>query len=194
MGLRCDFFPQDGTATQNTFMHVPSSIEAEESEEIGVEHLLRDIKDLSTGTLSTRVTDRLNSLHGLQARLSEISDYLQGVIKNDLPVNHQIIYNLQDIFNLLPNIDLSPTSHQSTPSRKSFDGDVAMQNLSEVSAVAQDLTGLVLDRSRPLTIVTNDQLLVMYLSSLIRAVIALHGLVNNKLENVRRIFSTLVSL
>ncbi|MBW0520382.1 hypothetical protein O181_060097 [Austropuccinia psidii MF-1] len=142
----------DGTATQNTFMHVPSSIEAEESEEIGVEHLLRDIKDLSTGTLSTRVSGRLNSLRALQARLGEISEYLEGVLKGQLPLNHQIIYNLQDIFNLLPNIDLSPSSG-------------------------------TLDRSRPLTVVTNDQLLVIYLSSLIRAVIALHGLVNNKLEN-----------
>ncbi|KAH9447445.1 hypothetical protein Pst134EA_029481 [Puccinia striiformis f. sp. tritici] len=146
----------DGTATQNTFMHVPSSIEAEESEEIGVEHLLRDIKDLSTGTLSTRVTGRLNSLRALQARLGEISEYLEGVLAGKLPVNHQIIYNLQDIFNLLPNVDLSPPSS----------------------------TGAN-DRSKPLTVVTNDQLLVVYLSSLIRAVIALHGLVNNKLENVR---------
>ncbi|KAH9441471.1 hypothetical protein MJO28_015498 [Puccinia striiformis f. sp. tritici] len=144
----------DGTATQNTFMHVPSSIEAEESEEIGVEHLLRDIKDLSTGTLSTRVTGRLNSLRALQARLGEISEYLEGVLAGKLPVNHQIIYNLQDIFNLLPNVDLSPPSS----------------------------TGAN-DRSKPLTVVTNDQLLVVYLSSLIRAVIALHGLVNNKLEN-----------
>ncbi|KNZ61871.1 26S proteasome regulatory subunit N8 [Puccinia sorghi] len=144
----------DGTATQNTFMHVPSSIEAEESEEIGVEHLLRDIKDLSTGTLSTRVTGRLNSVRALQARLVEISEYLEGVLHGKLPVNHQIIYNLQDIFNLLPNVDLTPSS--------------AMGNI---------------DRSKPLTVVTNDQLLVIYLSSLIRAVIALHGLVNNKLEN-----------
>ncbi|KAA1098766.1 proteasome regulatory particle subunit [Puccinia graminis f. sp. tritici] len=144
----------DGTATQNTFMHVPSSIEAEESEEIGVEHLLRDIKDLSTGTLSTRVTGRLNSLRALQARLGEISEYLEGVLGGKLPLNHQIIYNLQDIFNLLPNVDLSPSA----------------------SSAAND-------RAKPLTVVTNDQLLVVYLSSLIRAVIALHGLVNNKLEN-----------
>ncbi|PLW18664.1 hypothetical protein PCANC_13297 [Puccinia coronata f. sp. avenae] len=154
----------DGTATQNTFMHVPSSIEAEESEEIGVEHLLRDIKDLSTGTLSTRVTGRLNSLRALQARLGEISEYLEGVLRGKLPVNHQIIYNLQDIFNLLPNVDLTPSSSSSSSSSPS----------SQLGAV---------DRSQPLTVVTNDQLLVVYLSSLIRAVIALHGLVNNKLEN-----------
>jgi 26S proteasome regulatory subunit N8 len=94
----------DGTATQKTFMHVPSEIEAEEAEEIGVEHLLRDIKDNAVGTLSTRVTDQLNSVRGLQTRLEDIRDYLQKVVAGQLPVNHQIIYNLQDIFNLLPNL------------------------------------------------------------------------------------------
>ncbi|CAG8455889.1 13739_t:CDS:2 [Racocetra fulgida] len=138
----------DGTAATKTFMHVPSQIEAEEAEEIGVEHLLRDIKDNAVGTLSTRVTDQLNSLKGLQSRLEEIRDYLQKVVNGTLPVNHQIIYNLQDIFNLLPNLNVSETV-------KSF------------------------------SVKTNDQLLVIYLSSLIRAVIALHNLINNKIENLK---------
>lgn len=42
--LVCFFF-QDGTKTTRTFNHLSTSIGAEESEEIGVEHLLRDIKD-----------------------------------------------------------------------------------------------------------------------------------------------------
>ncbi|CAG8612885.1 187_t:CDS:2, partial [Cetraspora pellucida] len=138
----------DGTAATKTFIHVPSQIEAEEAEEIGVEHLLRDIKDNAVGTLSTRVTDQLNSLKGLQSRLEEIRDYLQKVVNGTLPVNHQIIYNLQDIFNLLPNLNISETV-------KSF------------------------------SVKTNDQLLVIYLSSLIRAVIALHNLINNKIENLK---------
>ena len=129
-------------------MHVPSQIDAEESEEIGVEHLLRDIKDNAVGTLSTRVTDQLNSLKGLQSRLEEIREYLQKVVDRQLPINHQIVYNLQDIFNLLPNLNVSDTV-------KSF------------------------------SVKTNDQLLVIYLSSLIRAVIALHNLINNKIENLK---------
>ena len=129
-------------------MHVPSQIDAEESEEIGVEHLLRDIKDNAVGTLSTRVTDQLLSLKGLQSRLEEIREYLQKVVNQQLPINHQIIYNLQDIFNLLPNLNVSDTV-------KSF------------------------------SVKTNDQLLVIYLSSLIRAVIALHNLINNKIENLK---------
>ncbi|KAK4336838.1 hypothetical protein RND71_043899 [Anisodus tanguticus] len=35
----------DGTPTSKTFEHVLSEIGAEEAEEVGVEHLLRDIKD-----------------------------------------------------------------------------------------------------------------------------------------------------
>lgn len=142
---------QDGTATQKTFVHAPSSIEAEESEEIGVEHLLRDVKNLSVGTLSSRVSDQLSSLRGLQARLSEIKHYLENVVAGKLPVNHQIIYNLQDVFNLLPNLDAAVQAGEGPAGLK-----------------------------RPFTVATNDQLLVMYLSSLVRAVIALHDLVLNK--------------
>jgi 26S proteasome regulatory subunit N8 len=61
-------------------------------------------------------------------------------------VNHSIIYNLQDIFNLLPNLTAPDTI-------KSF------------------------------AVKTNDELLIIYLSSLIRAVIALHNLIANKITN-----------
>lgn len=60
-----------------------------------------------------------------------------------MPVNHQIVYNLQDALNLLP-----------------------------------DLSDSVITQSFSST--TNDELLVVYLSSLMRAVIALHALVDNK--------------
>ncbi|KAK4047790.1 proteasome regulatory particle subunit [Microbotryomycetes sp. JL201] len=133
----------DGTSTQKTFLHVPSSIEAEEAEEIGVEHLLRDVKNLSVGTLSSRVADQLSSLRGLQSRLAEVRDYLEQVVSGALPVNHQIVYNLQDIFNLLPNLD-----------------GASMSTTSEATS-----------SKRPFTVATNDQLLVVYISSLIRAVL-----------------------
>lgn len=60
-----------------------------------------------------------------------------------MPVNHQIVYHLQDALNLLPDLT-DPTTTRSFASS------------------------------------TNDQLLVVYLSSLLRAVIALHALVDNK--------------
>ena len=42
----------DGTQADR-FIHIPSTVEAFEPEEVGVEHLLREIKDVTTGELST---------------------------------------------------------------------------------------------------------------------------------------------
>ena len=136
----------DGTPTSKTFEHVVSEIGAEEAEEVGVEHLLRDIKDTTSGTLSQRVTQQLMGLKGLYSQMDEIRIYLDLVVQGKLPVNHSIVYLLQDIFNLLPNTS-TETFLKST------------------------------------FVKTNDQMLVVYLASLVRSVIALHNLINNKLTN-----------
>uniref|UniRef100_A0A093V3K2 26S proteasome regulatory subunit rpn-8 n=1 Tax=Talaromyces marneffei PM1 TaxID=1077442 RepID=A0A093V3K2_TALMA len=102
----------DGTTTSKTFVHTPSIIEAEEAEEIGVEHLLRDIRDVAVGTLSNRITGQLQSLQGLHLRLRDIGQYLQKVLDHELPVNHAILGNLQDIFNLLPNLSTPKSANE----------------------------------------------------------------------------------
>jgi len=94
----------DGTPTIKTFEHVPSEIGAEEAEEVGVEHLLRDIKDTTVGTLSQKITNQLMGLKGLEIKLNDMHKYLQQVADGKLPMNHQITYLLQDIFNLLPDV------------------------------------------------------------------------------------------
>ncbi len=66
------------------------------------------------------------------------------VSKGELPVNHQIMYNLQDIFNLLP--DLDGGDEGAKGKRKAFRVEM------------------------------NEMGLVVYLSSLIRSVLALHDL------------------
>merc|ERR1711923_239793 len=136
----------DGTPTIKTFEHVPSEIGAEEAEEVGVEHLLRDIKDTTVGTLSQRITDQLMGLKGLEIKLNDMHKYLQQVADGKLPMNHQITYLLQDIFNLLPDV----TNPQFVKS---------------------------------INVNTNDQMLVVYTASLIRSIIALHNLINNKINN-----------
>lgn len=108
--------------------------------------LFRDIKNLTAGTLSQRITNQLLSLKGLNSRLQDIRDYLDKVATGKLPVNHTIIYQLQDVFNLLPNLNLE-------------------------------------EFVKSLSVKTNDQMLVVYVASLIRAVIALHNLINNKVAN-----------
>jgi len=85
-------------------------------------------------------------LKGLVSSLEDIKNYLEKVVNQQMPINHQIIYQLQDVFNLLPDINLTPF----------------------VKAVY---------------VKTNDQMLVVYLASLIRCIIALHNLISNKLFN-----------
>ncbi|VDK51810.1 unnamed protein product [Cylicostephanus goldi] len=85
----------DGTPPIKTFEHVASEIGAEEAEEVGVEHLLRDIKDQTAGTLSQRITDQLMGLRGLHSQLVDIEKYLQDVAAHRLPINHPVIYHIQ---------------------------------------------------------------------------------------------------
>jgi len=136
----------DGSPSSRTFDHIPSEIGAEEAEEVGVEHLLRDIRESTVGTLSQRITDQLLGLRGLRDQLAKIYTYLDQVRSSQLPINHEVIYVLQDIFNLLP--------------------DVTVPQL-----------------IRSLQLSTNDRMLAIYMASLLRAVGALHNLINNQLAN-----------
>jgi 26S proteasome regulatory subunit N8 len=81
--------------SQKAFVHVASEIGAYEAEEIGVEHLLRDVKDATISTLATEVGGKLVALKGLEARLKEIHAYLDLVVEGRLPLNHEILYHLQ---------------------------------------------------------------------------------------------------
>ena len=123
-----------------------------------MEHLLRDIRDVAVGSLSTRINNQLQSLQGLHLRLRDIGNYLSKVNSGALPVNHAILGLLQDVFNLLPNL--------STPS-SSAAGDGEDNN----------------ELARAMAVKTNDQLMNIYLSSLIRAIIAFHDLIDNKIKN-----------
>ncbi len=84
-------------------------------------------------------------MKGLLGRLVEIRTYLENVAENRLPVNNQISYNLQDMFNLLPNLNVE-------------------------------------DLVRSMLVKTNDMHLVMYVTALIRSILALHGLLTNKIK------------
>ena len=94
-------------ATMRTFKHVESQVGAYEAEEVGVEHLLRDINDPTVSTLASRVSHKMAGLRGLRAHLLELHRYLANVAEGRLPVNHAIVANLQEIVNLLPNFETS---------------------------------------------------------------------------------------
>jgi 26S proteasome regulatory subunit N8 len=93
------------------------------------------------------------------------------VLDEDLPVNHAILGNLQDVFNLLPNL--------STPKPTPVGGATNGVGAAAGTAGALDNSEL----ARAMSVKTNDQLMAIYLSSLIRAITAFHDLIENKIQN-----------
>lgn len=136
----------DGSASESTFVHVTSTIEAQEAEEIGVEQLLRDVKDTTVSSLTHNINAKLQALLGLRQRLLEMQQYLENINAGALPINHAIVSSIQEIFNLLP----------------------------------QNTT---FSMSTALAVETNDSMLAIYLSTLVRSIVALHDLIMNKQEN-----------
>ena len=86
----------------------------------------------------------MTSVKALGQRLSEIKIYLQNIIMKRITPNPQIINNIQEIFNYLPNFETE-------------------------------------DIIKSLSIQTNNDYLILYLSWMIRSIISLHKLMNNKI-------------
>lgn len=87
------------------------------------------------------------------------------MLDGELPVNHAILGNLQDVFNLLPN--LATPKPTSSPAQSGADSSPTDNS----------------ELARAMSIKTNDQLMAIYLSSLIRAITAFHDLIDNKIQN-----------
>ena len=99
----------DGQPIVTSFQNVPTIVDFLEVEEIGVEHLLRDIKDVDMSEIGTTLTNSVHGLAALEHRLKGISEYLADVIAGKLPIDNEIIGITQSIFNLLPNLELKDT-------------------------------------------------------------------------------------
>lgn len=136
----------DETFTR-TFKSLPCAFGADEAEDVGVEHLLRDIRNQSTSTLATRVADKCTGLGTLIEKLQDVFDYLGSVLAGKYPYNPAIIDRLQDLFNELPEMA----------------GHTEM-----LRACASEV---------------NDHYVGIYTGSLLRAILALHNLVLNKVKN-----------
>jgi 26S proteasome regulatory subunit N8 len=113
---------------------------------LNFDFVFSDIRNATVGTLSQRITNQLMGLKGLTKSLYDVRAYLDKLLANKLPLNHQILSHIQDMFNLLP--------------------DVTQQDL-----------------IKSIYVKTNDEMLLVYLSSLIRSIIALHNLIMNKIQN-----------
>lgn len=140
--------PTNSKDFRRAFVHVACTIGAYEAEEVGVEHLLRDVKNASTSTLATKVGEQLETLRMLGVRLQEIATYLGEVAAKKITLNPTIVYTVQEIFNLLP--------------------DTSRPALLKAFATQ-----------------TNDSMMTLYLASVVRSVLALHNLIDNKIHNKR---------
>lgn len=138
--------PEESSVSRRAFTHVLSEVGAYEAEEVGVEHLLRNIRDSSESSMTDQVRAKVSSLKALRNRLQDISAYLERVLSGKLPMNHAILYNLQDMFNLMPDLQIKQLTQSFTTN-------------------------------------TNDNMMTIYISSLIRSICALHDLINNKIVN-----------
>jgi 26S proteasome regulatory subunit N8 len=134
---------------QRVFTHIPTSLGAVEAEEVGVEHLLRDIHDPTISTVASLIQEKVTGLATLRSKLGECQAYLETCIQNsDNPsfkANPDIIANLQTIVSLLPNLNTNEL----------------IQSLMKQ---------------------TNDMYMAIYLASLVRTILALHDLINNKIR------------
>ncbi|EAY17746.1 Clan MP, family M67, Poh1-like metallopeptidase [Trichomonas vaginalis G3] len=100
---------KDGQPIVTSFRNIPTTVEFLEVEEIGVEHLLRDIKDVDMSAIGCTLTNSIHGLAALEHRLRAISQYLGDVIDGKLQIDNEILGVIQSIFNLLPNFELKET-------------------------------------------------------------------------------------
>lgn len=88
------------------FKNIESSIGAIHVEEVGVAHLLRDVNDPLLSTTSEDIQSRVTSLIIMEERLKRVQNYLINVIEGKIQVNNEIIFNIQNMLSLLPNLNI----------------------------------------------------------------------------------------
>lgn len=134
----------DGTdKASRAFASVPVRVGQTEAEAVGVEHLLRDVRDATLSELSSDVAGKLTSLQALSGKLDEVRAYLDCCLQGQLPINHDILELLQRCYALLPNLGAAPLS-------------------------------------RALAVQSNDMMASLYSAAMVRSVLALQKLIDNK--------------
>lgn len=92
------------------FRTIPTHLGSEQAEEIGIEHLLRDVTDSTITNLSTQIQERELSLQHLSRILTQIEDYLADVAGGALPMSEDVLGVLQELISLQPEIFMQKTS------------------------------------------------------------------------------------
>ena len=130
-------------------------------------------------TLAAEVGTLAAGLRGLRTRLLQIQRYLELVLVGQLPVNHDIMYQLQARSDCLSRG--GECVHMLAGSTRQLHGlqpTLASMRMQDVFNLLPNLGVEALSRS--FTVQSNDMMLAIYLASLTRSVLALHSLIDNK--------------
>ena len=128
------------------FKSIPCQVTAYEAEEVGVEHMVREIKDLNMDTLQTKLNIKASSLMAMGNKIKTMSRYLEDVVSGKRRKDPKILQTMHEIMSRLPKV-LSPEFKR-----------VLSENI-------------------------NDNYLALYTSSLVKGVINIHNLLNNRIKN-----------
>lgn len=130
---------------RRNYKSVPCKVEAFEPEEVGVEHLIRELRDLNMDSLQNQLSAKVQSLVALKDKVLRIAEYLEETAASRKKVDQQILFALQRIISLLPKV-LSPEMKRALASR------------------------------------VNENYLGLYVSGIVKSVVAIHNLLNNRIK------------
>ena len=103
---------RDGRETKREFQHIQADVEAYQAEEVGVEHLLRDVNDPTVSSLAGRIKHKLLALASLRDRLAKMAAYLAKVSSGSMEPNHEINALIQRATNLIANRECAVQSNE----------------------------------------------------------------------------------
>lgn len=175
-----------------TFKSVPGTFGCDEAEEVGTEHLLRDIRNRSTSTLANRVHGKCESQKMLISKLEEIKKYLADVRSGKFPYNGKIVDVLQEIFNKLPescagvvsnDVEMGGDGSGSAAGMKKNTSSSPLErsNSQNTSQAGEKEEINSAEQAKYLSQEANDQYLGLYTGAVMRSILTLHNLVTNKI-------------
>lgn len=173
-------------ADPSTFSHIACTIGAEEAEEIGVAHLLRDVSStkkpsIENPSLAINQKVPICSEEDTPPALALLSSIETEIVP--LAIKHDnFIYSLSTLVDNLKAIvkfldDISTENLQSKTFIMNPKINYLLQDIIHLLPSAEDdISGAIVQTS-------NDRAAMTYISTLTKTVIALHSLIDNKLSN-----------
>jgi 26S proteasome regulatory subunit N8 len=161
---------------ERIFVHVPTTLGAVEAEEVGVEHLLRDIHDPTISTIASLIQEKVVGLQTLHSKLLVCQQYIQSCITNSSTASTTTTTTTT-------NADGTVTTNNNTKTTIAQINPTILSNLQTIISLLPN-TIAITDQlhHRSMMQQTNDMYMSMYIASLIRTVMALHDLINNQIK------------